>query len=88
MAEPVNFPGTNVLLGAPKGSENVSPLPIYRNGICCVSAWELSDEEIEEIVRSRVVFLSVLSGNTQPPVFVGSETEVRRMCADYGVWKR
>ncbi len=29
-----------------------------------------------------------LRGQTQPPVFVGSESTTRGLIADYGVWKR
>lgn len=88
MSKPVAFPGHNFILGPPPGAENVSPLPIFRNGTCCVSAWELTDDEIAEIVASRRVFLSVFFGNTQPAVYVGSETTVREVVADYGAWKR
>lgn len=88
MSEPVKFAGYNAELQPPKGSENVSALPIYRNGLCCVSAWELNDEELAEITRTKRVFVSVMSGPTQPPVYAGSERSVRDMCADYGVWKR
>jgi hypothetical protein len=88
MGTPVAFEGANVILQPPSGSENIAPLPIFRNGTCCVSCWELSDEEIAEIVKSRRVYLSVFFGKTQPPVFVGCESQVRDVIADYGVWKR
>lgn len=88
MATPVEFEGQNLLLRAPAGSENIGALPIFRNGKCCVSCWELSDGEIAEIVRSKRVYLSVFFGDTQPPVFVGCEQQVRDVIADYGVWKR
>lgn len=87
MGIPVEFEGHNHVLRAPGGAENVTPLPIFRNGTCCVSCWELSDDEIAEIVKSRRIYLSVFFGNTQPPVFVGSERQVRDVIADYGVWK-
>jgi len=88
MGTPVEFDGQNFVLQPPRGAENIRPLPIFRNGKCCVSCWELSDEEIAEIMKSRRVYLSVVLGDTQPPVFVGSEDQVRRFVADYGVWKR
>ena len=88
MGVPTEFEGSNSVLGAPRGSENVESLPVFSNGTCCVSAWALSDEEIEEIVRTRRVFVSVMSGRTQPPVFVGGEEATRSLCADYGVWPR
>lgn len=88
MSSAVEFDGQNLVLQPPTGAENVRPLPIFRNGFCCVSCWELTDEELAEIVRTRRVFISVFSGNTQPPVYVGSETTTREVVADYGVWKR
>lgn len=77
-----------MVLRAPEGSENVSDLHTFSNGVCSVSCWELTDEDMEEIIRTRRVFCSVFSGRSQPPIFVGSESEVRDLCADYGVWRR
>jgi len=89
VARPVDFKGSNIVLRPPAGSESsMQTLPIFRNGSCCVSCWELSSDEIEEITRTGRVYLSVFSGATQPPVYVGSETRVRDMVADTGVWKR
>jgi hypothetical protein len=89
MSTPVEFKGQNVVLQPPRGSENVGPLPIFRNGTCCVSCWQLTPEELAEInANGGRVFLSVFFGNTQPPVYVGSETTTREAIADYGVWKR
>ncbi|MFD1328278.1 hypothetical protein [Mycoplana ramosa] len=89
MAQPVNFSGANMLLRAPEGSENVSDLATYTNGFCSVSCWEFDADELAEILRTGRVFLSVFSGKTQPPVFVGSEASMRSVVVDYGgVWKR
>lgn len=88
MSEPVTWPGSNFTLQPPAGSENIQPLPIFRNGTCCVSCWQLTEDEFAEIVATKRVFISVFWGNTQPPVFVGSETSVRELVADYGAWKR
>ncbi|MER8615995.1 hypothetical protein NKG99_03940 [Mesorhizobium sp. M1409] len=88
MAYGVDFPQSNQFLGPPPGAENVSGLRTFTNGHCSVSCWQLSDEEIDEIVSTRRVFISVLSGKTQPPVFVGSETVMRGFLVDYGgTWK-
>jgi hypothetical protein len=89
MSEPVAFTGHNMTLAPPKGSKNVGTLPIFRNGLCCVSCWQLTKEELAEVIASDgKVFITVMSGATQPPIYVGSETTVREVCADYGVWKR
>lgn len=88
MAFAVEFPGSNHYLGAPPGAENVEGMHTFTNGNCSVSCWELSDEEIEEIVRTRRVFISILSGRTQPPVFIGSESVMRGFLVDYGgTWR-
>lgn len=88
MSQPVEFEGHNIVLAPPPGSENVGSLPIFRNGVCCVSCWQLTETELADVVRTGRIFLSIFSGATQPPVYVGSEDTVREVCADYGVWKR
>jgi hypothetical protein len=88
MSAPVNFKGHNHVLKPPPDSENVLPLPIFRNGRCCVSCWQFTKKELAEINRTGRVYVTVFSGNSQPPVYVGSETTVREVVADYGVWKR
>jgi hypothetical protein len=89
MAHAVNFPGTNKTFTAPEGREDVSDLHVFSNGVCNVSAWELTDEELEEVVRTRRVYLSVMSGPVFYPSFLGSEGQVRSLVVDYGkVWQR
>lgn len=88
MGHPVEFKGSNGVLGAPRGAENVDALPVFRNGVCCVSCWQLSPAEVEEVARTGRVFISVFAGRTQPPVFAGGEEETRELIADYGAWKR
>lgn len=84
----VDFTGSNMTLGAPSGVENVEAMRTFTNGHCSVSCWELDDAEIEEIVKTRRVFLSVLSGRTQPPVFVASESVMRGFLVDCGgTWR-
>lgn len=90
MAYGVDWPGSNTSLGAPPGQEgHVQPLQVFRNGAVCVSCWELSDQELAEVNRTRRLYLSVFMGNTQPPVFVGGTEETRSVVADYGpVWRK
>lgn len=88
MAQAVDFPGSNMILKAPDGVENVSDLHTYTNGACSVSCWQLSPEELAEVARTGRIYLSVFSGRSQPPVFVGGEGEVRGLVVDYGgVWR-
>ncbi|WP_321385665.1 hypothetical protein [Rhizobium sp.] len=90
MGEPVSFPGQNMVLRAPPGQEEtVRDLYTFTNGYCSVSCWQLSAEELAEINRTGMVFISIFSGRSQPPVFVGDEESVRSIVVDYGgVWKK
>lgn len=72
MALPVKFDGHDGVLGAPSGSEgDIIPLPVFRTGYGCVSCWQLSKEEAEEVARTGQVWIYVVSGgDTQPPIAV------------------
>jgi len=91
MSYPVHWHGTNKILKSPEGvtAEQVQNLSIFSNGVVCVSRWQLSSEALEEEIETGgLVFISCFSGQTQPPIFVGSEEEVRQVAVDYGpVWK-
>ena len=90
MSKPVNWLGSNKTLKAPKGvtEEQIQDLHIFTNGAVCVSCWQLSEEALKEISSTGLIFISIYSGSTQPPIFIGSENEVREVAIDYGpVWK-
>ena len=88
MGHPVNFIGANVIMRAPEGAENVQDMHVFRSRHSCVSCWELSADELAEINRTGRVFLSVLMGGAQPPVYVGSESSARGVMVDFGpVWQ-
>ena len=76
--------GHNVTMMPPDGADDVSPIRAFRNEHCCVTAWDLDDESLAEIIRTRRVYLTVLMGGGMPPVFVGTESEVRDLVANYG----
>ncbi len=87
MATGVDFKGSNIVYSGKSVGDDVADLHVFANGAAIVSCWELSDEEIEEIVRTRRVFHSSFSGQTLYPVFVGSESVVRSVVVDYGaIW--
>lgn len=82
------WPHANFTFHPPPGREDVSPARVFRNKSMIVLPWDLSAQELAEITRTGQVFLSIM-GQGMPPVYVGSETEVRGMVADYGpVWPR
>ena len=86
MGHPVDFDGSNVVMRAPEGAENVQDMHVYRTRHSCVSCWTFTSEELVEISRTGRIFLSVLAGG-QPPVYVGSESACRKLMVDFGpVW--
>lgn len=85
MAHAVEFPGANKVYGPPPGRDDVAPRHhVFANGTCIVACWELTDAELEEVIRTRRVFVSSMSGDTLFPMFVGSESVVRSVVVDYG----
>lgn len=91
MADAVNFPGSNFTFMAPPDRDDVRDLHSFRqhDGPCNVSCWELRPDELDEVNRTGKVFLSVMSGLSFYPAFVGSESVVRSVAVDYGkVWDR
>jgi len=89
MSKPVDWYGTNKILKAPKDvtKEQVQDLRVFSNGIVCISRWQLSDEALKEVLETGCIFISCYSGQTQPPIFVGSHDESREIAVDYGfVW--
>lgn len=59
---PVKFPGVNFTFMT--NEPNNKPLPLLKttDGMC-ISCWELSDEEIDEIIRNRRIYISQLTFN-------------------------
>lgn len=89
MAQGVDFPGANRTYKAPEGKEDaVAPIKLFTNGVCCVTCWEFTDEELAEIMRTRRVYMSMMSGPHLFPHYIGTEAVVRELNADYGVWKK
>lgn len=65
--KPVEFPGCNALYA--ESQPEYSPLPAFQSpeGVV-VSCWELSDEEVEMLIKTRRVYLSQMTfhENLQP----------------------
>jgi len=85
---PIEFNEQNKVLLKPESmtDEECKSLPVFSNGDECVSCWQLSDEEIEKLKETKCVWLGVLSGSTQPPVFLSVDYpfETRK---NNGKWK-
>jgi len=75
MAEHADFQESNMTWAAPKGAANVQDMRALRTfsadhgAMVNVTAWKLAPEEVIEVARTGVVWLSVL-GNAMPPVLV------------------
>lgn len=74
MARPTEFSEQNLLLGPAEGTEEyVQPLPVFSNGQTCTSCWELTDEELTEVARTRRIWVTVMAGRTQPPILIQTD---------------
>ncbi len=89
MAQGVNFHGSNKYYGAPEGKEDaVVGTHAFTNGICVIVCWEFTEAELEEIVKTKRVYMTMQSGPHLFPHYIGLEQDVRMLNADYGVWKK
>lgn len=91
MANAVDHPHWNWTFGAPKGEEDrvgelrvfITTDPTYTSITSVNTCWELTDAEIEEIVRTRRVMMNCLGGGLMAH-FIGSESVVREFAMDFG----
>lgn len=67
--EPIKFKECNVNYVA----DGCKDLPTYKGDNQIISCWELSDDEIKQIIKNKVIWLSIW-GEAQPPVCLMSET--------------
>jgi len=68
----IKFDEANRVLTKPAGmtDEECSSLDVYTNGSLCISCWTLnSRERVRALLHGRI-WLGVLSGDTQPPVWI------------------
>lgn len=74
MVKPIKFEEANKNLLKPLSmtDEECSSLWVYSDGEQCVSCWKLGWKERIAALLFGKVWLSVLSGSTQPPVWVDS----------------
>lgn len=96
MAAGVNHPFTNFVFDAPPGREDeVGSLGVFittnpeRTAITSVTtAWELDDEEIAEIVRTRKIMYNQMGGGLHAH-YITSPEKMRDFVTMYGAtWPR
>lgn len=71
--EPVNFKYSNRVLGPPENisrKDDIVDLPVFTDKEQCVSCWRPSWCERLSVLFFGKVWLGVLSGGTQPPVYI------------------
>jgi hypothetical protein len=56
--KPIEFNGSNVVFA--KDQKQYDPLPAFRDKVQAVSCWELTEDEMAEINKTGVVWLSQL----------------------------
>jgi hypothetical protein len=73
--KPIDFPQSIKVLQKPSKmtDKECLPLPVWSDGKKCVSCWKPSFIERLKILFTGKVWLGVVSGATQPPVFVSGE---------------
>jgi len=76
--KPLWFEEVNKTLLKPGGwtDEECGPLSVFTDGKLCVSLWELTEEEKQEILTHGRIWLFVYSGATQPPVAMTTKEEI------------
>lgn len=72
---PIDFKEGNKILYKPQimSDEECSPLLVFTDNRECISCWKPSFSEKVKILFNGKVWLGVLSGSTQPPVFITAD---------------
>lgn len=76
--KPIRFNEANKCLSKPNNmtDKQCSSLWVYSNGRECVSCWKLTIKERIKALIFGKVWLSILSGQTQPPVWLSVDNSV------------
>ena len=73
--KPINFPQAAKVLQKPSDmtDKECLPLPVWCDGKQCISCWKPTLIERLKILFTGKMWIGVLSGNTQPPIFISGE---------------
>lgn len=74
--KPIEFKEQNKVLGKPESmtDEECGSLPVFSNGAECISCWQFTEEEIQKLIETKQIWIGVVSGQTQPPIFLSVDT--------------
>lgn len=86
--KPIEFKEQNKVLGKPESmtDEECSSLPVFSNGAECISCWQFTEEEIQKLIETKRIWIGIVSGQTQPPIFLSVDTPFEERKND-GKWK-
>ena len=72
--KPVDFKESNKELQKPKSmtDEECISLKVFNDGHRCVSCWKPSWKEWFSFILFRKIWVHILSGETQPPIYITS----------------
>ena len=76
--KPKKFEQANKNLLKPEGmtDEECGSLPVFTDGTQCISLWQMTWRERLSALFFGKVWLSIYSGQTQPPVWLMAEREI------------
>lgn len=68
--KPVEFDEQNGNLVKPTSmtDEECGSLPCFRDGTSVVSMWELTEDELKQIQKTKCIYVTVISGESSPPI--------------------
>lgn len=68
--KPIEFEEQNSVLLKPDDmtDDECTSLPCFKDGINVVSKWELTENELIHIQKTKCIYVTVLSGRTSPPI--------------------
>ena len=77
---PVDFEESNKVLTKPPGmtDEECGPLPVFNDGQQSISCWQLPWRDRLRVLITGKVWLGVLMGVTQPPVYIAARKPLRK----------
>jgi hypothetical protein len=78
MMTPTEFNEQTTILGKPSGmsDEECGSLPIFSDGNQTISCWKLSLKERLQILIFGKIWVGVVFGKTQPPIWLSSNKTV------------
>jgi hypothetical protein len=76
--DPIKFEQANKNLAKPQGmtDEECGSLPVFTDGMQCISLWQMTWRERLSALFFGKIWLSVYSGQTQPPVWLTAKNEI------------